>query len=91
MIGGWLRKILETQISILILSLLIGILVRFDDLVFNWADSVGFGWAIALTIQIAIAIALFVNRNKIPISKDSINILICVSKILRSHPPIIPS
>lgn len=65
MIGGWLRKILEIQISILILSLLIGILVRFDDLVFNWADSVGFGWAIALTIQIAIAIALFVNRNKV--------------------------
>ena len=30
LIGGWLRKILETQISILVLSMIIGILIKFD-------------------------------------------------------------
>lgn len=65
LIGGWLRKILETQISILVLSLIIGILIKFDELVFEWSRSVGFGWLIALTIQIAIAIALFLNRDKL--------------------------
>ena len=65
LIGGWLRKILETQISILVLSLIIGILIKFDELVFDWSRSVGFGWLIALTIQIAIAIALFLNRDKL--------------------------
>lgn len=62
---GWLRKMLESQLSILIISLIIGILIKFDELIFAWTKSNGYGWIVALMIQIAIAVTLFVNRNNL--------------------------
>lgn len=85
LIGGWLRKILETQISILVLSMIIGILIKFDELVFEWSRSVGFGWLIALTIQIAIAIALFLNRNKLLMAMSTVQRGVSNPRYLRNR------
>ena len=85
LIGGWLRKILETQISILVLSLIIGILIKFDELIFDWSRSVGFGWMIALTIQIAIAIALFLNRNKLLMAMSTVQRGVSNPRYLRNR------
>ena len=85
LIGGWLRKILETQISILVLSLIIGILIKFDELIFEWSRSVGFGWMIALTIQIAIAIALFLNRNKLLMAMSTVQRGVSNPRYLRNR------
>ena len=85
LIGGWLRKILETQISILVLSLIIGILIKFDELIFDWSRSVGFGWMIALTIQIAIAIALFLNRNKLLMTMSTVQRGVSNPRYLRNR------
>lgn len=85
LIGGWLRKILETQISILVLSLIIGISIKFDELIFDWSRSVGFGWMIALTIQIAIAIALFLNRNKLLMAMSTVQRGVSNPRYLRNR------
>ena len=85
LISGWLRKILETQISILVLSLIIGILIKFDELIFDWSRSVGFGWMIALTIQIAIAIALFLNRNKLLMAMSTVQRGVSNPRYLRNR------
>lgn len=64
-LGSWFRKIIETQISILIISLIIGILIKFDEMIFDWAAQNQYGWMVALIVQIAISAALFMNRNKL--------------------------
>ncbi len=64
-LGTWFRKIIEAQISILIISLIIGILVKFDEMIFDWAAQNQYGWMVALAVQIAISVALYMNRNRL--------------------------
>lgn len=65
MLGVWLRKILESQVSILIITMIIGILIKFDQLIYEWARENSFGWLLAMVLQVALAVALFLNRNKL--------------------------
>lgn len=65
MLGLWLRKILESQISILIITLMIGILIKLDQLLYDWARNTQAGWMIALVLQVAMAVALIMNRDKL--------------------------
>lgn len=65
MLGLWLRKIMESQISILIITIMIGVLIKLDQLLFDWARNMQYGWMIALVIQVALALALFFKRDKI--------------------------
>lgn len=67
------------------LSMIIGILIKFDELVFEWSRSVGFGWLIALTIQIAIAIALFLNRNKLLMAMSTVQRGVSNPRYLRNR------
>ena len=71
--------------KILVLSMIIGILIKFDELVFEWSRSVGFGWLIALTIQIAIAIALFLNRNKLLMAMSTVQRGVSNPRYLRNR------
>ena len=69
----------------MVLSMIIGILIKFDELVFEWSRSVGFGWLIALTIQIAIAIALFLNRNKLLMAMSTVQRGVSNPRYLRNR------
>lgn len=64
-LGIWVRKIVESQISILVLTLMIGILIQFDKIIFEWSRTSQRGWLIALAIQTALAIGLFYNKDKL--------------------------
>lgn len=63
MIPSWARKILENQVSIIIITFFLGILVKFDQLLFDM--SAAYGWLMVLIFQIAIEVGLFLGRHKI--------------------------
>ena len=59
----WLKKMLETQISILIISFLMALLIRIDELLYALAPNMG--WFPILIFQVGIGVGLFMFRNKI--------------------------
>ncbi|HCC34546.1 MAG TPA: hypothetical protein DEQ02_02460 [Ruminococcaceae bacterium] len=63
LIKKWLLKILETQISILVLTFIIGLMISIDNLLF--AQNSAYGWLIGLVIQVLVSVALILNRNKL--------------------------
>ncbi len=60
---AWLKKMLETQIMILVITFMLALLIRTDVFLFQKADE--WGWFIVLLIQIIIGAGLFLNRGKI--------------------------
>ncbi|SFS08106.1 CD3337/EF1877 family mobilome membrane protein, partial [Anaeromicropila populeti] len=62
-ISIWLRKMLETQVSILIITFLMALLIKMDQLLYTLAGT--YGWLVVLVLQTAIAVGLFFGRNKI--------------------------
>lgn len=60
----WLRKLLETQISMLIMFLVTGLLIRLDEILFNTFSSV-WGWFVVAHIQTAIYLAVLLKHEEI--------------------------
>ena len=59
----WLKKMLETQISILIVSFLLALLIRIDELMYALAPTMG--WFPVLIFQVGMGVGLFVFRDKV--------------------------
>lgn len=62
-ISGWMRKVLESQLSILIITLLMGLLIRTDSLMYGMRGK--YGWLMVVFFQTALGIGLFLSRNQI--------------------------
>lgn len=60
----WLRKLVETQVSILMLVMILGLLVKLDDLLYTrTADS--WGWLIVLVVQSGLELVVLIKRKDI--------------------------
>ncbi|MDE6529456.1 MAG: hypothetical protein K2K96_01635 [Lachnospiraceae bacterium] len=63
-ISTWLRKMLEAQLGILIITFLLGIIVKVDSLLYGMMDSMG-GFLVVSIIQMIILVGIYFGRNKI--------------------------
>lgn len=63
MLEIWLKKMLETQIMILVVTLMLSLLIRVD--VFTYGLIKKIGWFIVLILQIILGVGLFLSRKKI--------------------------
>lgn len=62
-LGAWLKKLLETQVMILVLMIMLSLLIRTDVFLF---EKVGeYGWFVVLVIQIIIGVGLYIGRGQI--------------------------
>ena len=59
----WIKKLFETQVMILVITLMLAFLIRVDVLLFGKADE--WGWLIVLIVQIIAGVGLYQNRDKI--------------------------
>ena len=62
-ISIWLKKLLETQMGILLITFMIGLLVKFDSVLYALSGQLG--WFIVLIIQVAVSVTIFLQRDKI--------------------------
>lgn len=62
-VGVWLKKLFETQINILIITFLMALLIKIDDLLYSVSGE--YGWIIVLFLQTAIGVGLFYYKDKI--------------------------
>lgn len=63
LLGVWARKIMETQVGVLIITFLIGVMVFFDRALQALASEIG--WFIVLIMQIAVCACLYLFRWQI--------------------------
>lgn len=63
LLGSWVRKILESQLSILVITFLMGLLIKFDGLLY--AKATEFGWLVVMLIQVVVAIGVVLKRDAI--------------------------
>ena len=59
----WIKKLFETQVMILVITLMLAFLIRVGVLLFGKADE--WGWLIVLIVQIIAGVGLYQNRDKI--------------------------
>lgn len=64
MLTSWLRKVLESQLSILIMSFIIGLLLKMDTLLYE-ACAVEWGWLVVMIVQTVIAVCVLLKRNEL--------------------------
>ena len=64
MLGTWLKKLIETQLGILTLSFILGLLVMVDNLLFTSCGE-EWGWFTVLIVQTVIAVFVIVKRNEL--------------------------
>ncbi len=64
LISAWLRKMLESQLSILIMSFLIGLLVKFDSMLYEVCAG-SWGWLVVLVVQAIIDVLIVYKRNEL--------------------------
>lgn len=69
-LGVWARKIMETQIGVLMITFVIGVMVFFDRALQSLAQTMG--WFIVLVLQIAICFGLYAFRWQILMSFNNI-------------------
>lgn len=63
-LSRWLRKLLESQLSILVMYFICGILLKIDGLLFdNLSDT--WGWMVVLVLQIVLYLGVILKRNEI--------------------------
>ncbi|MBO5093474.1 MAG: hypothetical protein J6C33_03835 [Lachnospiraceae bacterium] len=60
---SWLRKLLETQVMILVIMLMLSLLIRIDTFFFDLSSR--YGWFVSLLMQIIVGVGLFMNRSKV--------------------------
>lgn len=63
-ISKWLRKMLEAQLGILIITFLLGIIVKVDEELYGMMDSMG-GFLVVSILQMVILAGIYFGRNKI--------------------------
>ena len=62
-INVWFKKFLEVQVSIFIITLILGLVIKLDSVIF--AYSATFGWFMCLIFQIVVIYFLYKERDKI--------------------------
>lgn len=63
LLGAWVRKILESQLSILIVTFFTGLLVKVDEILYSFANE--WGWLSVMLVQVIIAVGAFWKREQI--------------------------
>ena len=63
LLSAWLKKLLETQLGILMMSLLTGLLVLMDNLLFE--KCAAWGWGIVFAVQTLVLLIVIFKRNEI--------------------------
>ena len=63
LLSSWATKIIETQLSILVITFLLGLLLKFNQLLYN--ETATYGWFGVIVIQTLIMVIVVLNRNKI--------------------------
>lgn len=64
LLSAWLKKLLETQIGILMLSLLTGLLMLVDNLLYERCAG-RWGWLVVIAVQAIILVVVITKRNEI--------------------------
>lgn len=64
LLGVWLRKILESQLSILIMSFIIGLLVKVDQMLFDMC-AVAWGWLVVMIVQTVMAVFIILKKDQL--------------------------
>lgn len=62
-INVWFKKFLEVQVCIFIITLILGLIIRLDSIIFTYSAT--FGWFMCLIFQIVIIYFLYKERDKI--------------------------
>ncbi len=63
-LGKWLKKLLESQLSILIMYSIVGILLKIDALLFDNLSET-WGWMTVLVVQVVLYLGVIFKRNEI--------------------------
>lgn len=63
-LSSWVRKLLESQLSILVMYFLIGMLLKLDELLYE-SVAVKWGWLIVIVVQTALYIGVILKRNEL--------------------------
>ncbi|MBQ7781783.1 MAG: hypothetical protein IJ405_07165 [Lachnospiraceae bacterium] len=63
-LGKWLKKLLESQLSILIMYFIVGILLKIDRLLFDNLSAT-WGWMTVLIVQVVLYLGVIFKRNEI--------------------------
>ncbi|MBQ9136047.1 MAG: hypothetical protein IJX66_08160, partial [Lachnospiraceae bacterium] len=63
-LGKWLKKLLESQLSILIMYFIVGLLLKVDALLFNNLSAT-WGWMTVLVVQVVLYLGVIFKRNEI--------------------------
>lgn len=63
-LGKWLKKLLESQLSILIMYFIVGILLKIDGLLFDNLSAT-WGWMTVLVVQVVLYLGVIFKRNEI--------------------------
>ena len=63
MVGSWLKKILETQIMILMITFILGLLLSLDSLLYSLAPQLG--WLVVLLLEAVISAFVMLNHKSI--------------------------
>ena len=63
LLSNWTTKIIETQLSILVITFLLGLLLKFNQLLYD--KTAEYGWFGVIVIQTLIMVIVVLNRNKI--------------------------
>ena len=64
MLTAWLKKLLETQMGVLIMSFVQGLIVLVDNVLYRECARV-WGWLVVLVIQTVISLVIIFKRNEI--------------------------
>ena len=63
LLSNWTTKIIETQLSILVITFLLGLLLKFNQLLYD--RTAEYGWFGVIVIQTLIMVIVVLNRSKI--------------------------
>lgn len=63
MITNWLKKIFETQLMILILTFLIGLVLKLDSLLYSMSGQ--YGWLVVIFLETLVAVVVVMNYKSI--------------------------
>lgn len=62
-VTAWLQKLFETQLSILIVTFILGLLIKFDSILYDLTPE--YGWFIVIILQTILMIGIVLGRNHI--------------------------
>lgn len=64
LLNAWLKKVVETQLGVLIISFIMGLVVMMDNLLYE-VCSAQWGWLIVIIVQIGVALLVIMKRNEL--------------------------